>query len=303
MSKFNLYVSTYQNQHMCYGSNTFDEIYQRMLIVPMTFGEEFEGRNGVTKRLTVLSITCDISEGHFPLTGLRKMPWGNIQKEFMFDIGYNSNVEALGSAKHFWSHYADADGELGGSCYNRYWRRYPVNLQEDSIPNEHFYKVKALDQIEYAIETLIKSPDSRRVVISTWNPSINWEENSNGCPPCHIGMTLTPGSMGWLDMTVVGRSWDLAVGASLDLPRYAMMLEYIARRCGKWARHLTINASNAHVYRINYDEAWEMSMERKPTTTPILEMELLEDEKGKLTIPSFSLENYSPLSAIKMEVA
>ena len=92
-------------------SENWDYAYAEYLYEIMNHGESFVGRNGETKAAFGCSIRADLRCG-FPLTRLRKMPWKNLVREFLFDIGFNTNVEALGPAKHFWDFLADENGGI-----------------------------------------------------------------------------------------------------------------------------------------------------------------------------------------------
>ena len=105
-------------------SGNWDAIYARYLSEIMKRGDTFVGRNGETKSLFGCSVTIDLQHG-FPLTRLRKMPVKNLFREFLFDVGFDQNVAALGPAKHFWDFLADDAGNLGASAYNRQWRMWP----------------------------------------------------------------------------------------------------------------------------------------------------------------------------------
>ena len=99
----------YVNQRGIIGQ--WDAMYARYLDEILKYGETFVGRNGETKALFGASVTVDLRYG-FPLTRLRKMPIKNLFREFLFDIGFDQNVAALGPARHFWDFLADADGNL-----------------------------------------------------------------------------------------------------------------------------------------------------------------------------------------------
>ena len=87
-------------------SENWDVVYKTYLSLLMEEGEFFVGRNGQTRSAFGCSVRVDLRKG-FPLTGLRKMPFTNLVREFLFDVGLSQNVEALGPAKHFWDFLAD----------------------------------------------------------------------------------------------------------------------------------------------------------------------------------------------------
>ena len=103
-------------------AGSWDALYSRYLQEILEHGDTFVGRNGETKSLFGTSCMVDLQHG-FPLTRLRKMPVTNLFREFLFDIGFSQNVDALGPARHFWDFLADEEGNLGASAYNRQWQK------------------------------------------------------------------------------------------------------------------------------------------------------------------------------------
>ena len=153
----------------------------------MRHGDTFVGRNGETKSVFGYSIMADVSCG-FPLTQLRKMPIQNLFREFLFDIGFDQNVAALGPAKHFWDFLADEDGNLGASAYNRQWRMWAWQRCGSSMLQNEELSLTPIDQLQRVIDLLRKAPNSRQATVITHNPTaIN-----PACPPCHLAMQFTP---------------------------------------------------------------------------------------------------------------
>lgn len=280
-------------------SGNWDRIYANYLRALMEAGDVFEGRNGETRAGFGCSVRVDLREG-FPLTRLRKLPWKNICREFLFDIGFNTNVEALGPAKHFWDFLANEDGELGASAYCRQWRQWPASAAGVEVPNERLVTDRSIDQLLDVIVKLTESPNSRQGTVITHNPTAI----DPGCPPCHLAMQFSPSKDNWLDLMVPARSNDMVVGFPLDIARYAMMLKVVAAACGKTARFVYMPSANSHIYENCYhlvevmlkrewrDEC-QMTLSADWLRSPVL--------KG-LTIEDFVLDGYSPHDAIKVNV-
>ena len=148
---------------------TWDAVYSRYLQEIMTYGDRFVGRNGETKALFGSSITVDLKQG-FPLTRLRKMPIQPLFREFLFDIGFDQNVAALGPAKHFWDFLADDAGDLGASAYNRQWRMWPPSKEGSNVGNERLHDTE-VDQFRVVTGKLRNVPNTRHGTIITHNPT------------------------------------------------------------------------------------------------------------------------------------
>ena len=280
-------------------SGNWDRIYANYLRALMEAGDVFEGRNGETRAGFGCSVRVDLREG-FPLTRLRKLPWKNICREFLFDIGFNTNVEALGPAKHFWDFLADEDGELGASAYCRQWRQWPPSAVGYEVPNERLHTDRSVDQLKDVIIKLIEAPNSRQGTIITHNPTAI----DPACPPCHIAMQFMPAKDGWLDLMVPARSNDMVVGFPLDIARYAMMLKVVAARTGKTARFVYMPSANSHIYENCYHLVEQML---KLSWNDECQMTLSTEWMSKgtlksLTVDDFLLENYNPHPALKVSV-
>lgn len=280
-------------------SGNWDRIYANYLRALMEAGDVFEGRNGETRAGFGCSVRVDLREG-FPLTRLRKLPWKNICREFLFDIGFNTNVEALGPAKHFWDFLADEDGELGASAYCRQWRQWPPSAAGYEVPNERLHTDRSVDQLKDVIVKLIETPNSRQGTIITHNPTAI----GPACPPCHIAMQFMPAKDGWLDLMVPARSNDMVVGFPLDIARYAMMLKVVAARTGKTARFVYMPSANSHIYENCYHIVEQMlKLPWNDECQMTLSAEWMSEGTLKsLTVDDFLLDNYNPHPALKVSV-
>ena len=278
----------------------WDAIYARYLQEIMEHGDIYTGRNGETKTVFGSSVTVDLRKG-FPLTRLRKMPIQNLFREFLFDIGFDQNVEALGPAKHFWSFLADANGDLGASAYNRQWRMWPPSNTDSRIANEEL-SGKEVDQLQRVIEVLRRTPNSRHATVITHNPTaIN-----PACPPCHIGLQFQPSSDGYLDVMVPARSNDMVVGFPLDIARYAIILTVIAKAVDMRPRYVYMPSANSHIYENCYNIARELiGRSAEPECSLLVMPEWTSNAQyplESLKREHLGLSNYQPHEAIKIAV-
>ena len=278
----------------------WDALYSRYLKEILEHGDTFVGRNGETKSTFGSSITVDLKYG-FPLTRLRKMPQKNLFREMLFDIGFSQNVEALGPAKHFWSFLADENGELGASAYNRQWRMWPASAEDAAVPNERL-ALFPVDQMQRAINVLRRTPNSRHATVITSNPTAI----DPGCPPCHLAMQFMPRPDGTLDMMVPARSNDMVVGFPLDIARYAIITEVIARATGFEAGRVYMPSANSHIYENCYDTANDLIAREARRECKLIISDAWDHEAEKplelLELDHFSIENYEPHEAVKVSV-
>lgn len=282
-------------------TGVWDAIYSRYLVEIMRHGTAFEGRNGGTKAVFGASVKVDLRAG-FPLTQLRKMPIKNLFREFLFDIGFDQNVSALGPAKHFWDFLADDEGNLGASAYNRQWRIWPASGKDCAVKNEELTTDSSTDQLQGVISKLRNNPNSRQATVITHNPTaIN-----PACPPCHIGMQFSPDGNGHLDLMVPARSNDMVVGFPLDIARYAIILSVIAKAVGLEARYVYMPSANSHIYSNCYSLADEIARNQaKPDPRLIIQPEWDPTDSfplDTLTLEHFGVAGYDPGPAIKVPV-
>ena len=277
-------------------SNNWDDIYSSYLQKLMEHGEVFVGRNGETKSSFGCSVRVDLQCG-FPLTRLRKMPFKNLVREFLFDIGLTQNVEALGPAKHFWSFLADEDGELGASAYNRQWRRWPASRAGSEVPNETLVIAGAVDQLSRVMHLLRDTPNSRHGTVITTNPTAM----NVACPPCHLAMQFTP-SGDELDLMVPARSNDMVVGFPLDIARYAIILTVMAKMTGFEPRYVYMPSSNSHIYKNCYGIADELIARSSRPECRLLLNQREYTSWDDVQLDDLGISNYQPHDAIKVAV-
>jgi thymidylate synthase len=276
--------------------NSFDKAYQFYLDSLLSKGEIFVGRNGETKSAFGCSMRVDTRLG-FPLTSLRKMPFKNLVREFLFDVGLSTNVESLGPARHFWDFLADENGWLGASAYNRQWRRWPPSSFGCEVPNETLLTDFSLDQLSRVAHLLRDTPNSRHGTVITSNPTAV----NVACPPCHLAMQFMPIN-GQLDLMVPARSNDMVVGFPLDIARYTIILTMMAKLTGFTPRYVYMPSSNSHIYQNCYGIVEEL-IGRAPRPDPILKVSNREFSSwDDIQLDDFTLEGYDPHPAIKVGV-
>lgn len=279
----------------------WDAVYAKYVYEIMEHGSQFIGRNGMTRAVFGSAVTVDLSTG-FPLTRLRKMPIRNLFREFLFDIGFDQNVEALEDAKHFWDFLADENGDLGASAYNRQWRVWPPSAPGSEVPNEKLRTENTFDQLQFVIRRLRNNPNSRQGTVITHNPTAI----DPACPPCHLAMQFMPQPNGTLDMMVPARSNDMIVGFPLDIARYAIITEIVAKAVDMKPGKVFMPSANSHIYENCFQIAAEL--QRRPANPECRLIIAPEwDARAEYPLEELKLEHlgvshYDPNPAIKVQV-
>ena len=237
----------------------------------------------------------DLSEG-FPMVTTKKLHLKSIIHELLWFLKGDTNIAYLqGNGVKIWDAWADENGNLG-PVYGHQWRNW--NSEE-------------IDQITELIETLKTNPNSRRMLISAWNPSVlpdttvSFSENvANGkaaLPPCHAFFQFYV-SDGKLSCQLYQRSADIFLGVPFNIASYALFTMMVAQVCGFEAGEFIHTFGDAHIYN-NHIEQVNLQLSREPRKLPI--MKLNPDVKNifDFTFDDFTLEGYEPHEHIKGAVS
>ena len=237
----------------------------------------------------------DLSEG-FPMVTTKKLHLKSIIYELLWFLKGDTNIAYLQeNGVKIWDAWADENGNLG-PVYGHQWRNW--NSEE-------------IDQISELIETLKTNPNSRRMLISAWNPSVlpdttvSFSENvANGkaaLPPCHAFFQFYV-SDGKLSCQLYQRSADIFLGVPFNIASYALFTMMVAQVCGLEAGEFIHTFGDAHIYN-NHIEQVNLQLSREPRKLPI--MKLNPDVKNifDFTFDDFTLEGYEPHEHIKGAVS
>jgi len=256
-----------------------------------------------TKSVFGYQMRFDLSEG-FPMVTTKKLHLKSIIYELLWFLKGDTNITYLKeNGVNIWNEWANENGDLG-PVYGHQWRNW--NSEE-------------IDQITELIDTLKTNPNSRRMLVSAWNPSVlpdttkSFAENiSNGkvaLPPCHAFFQFyvsppTPegGEKGKLSCQLYQRSADIFLGVPFNIASYALLTLMIAQVCNLEAGEFIHTFGDAHIYN-NHFEQLELQLSRDLKTLP--KMILNPNVKNILdfTFEDFTLEGYDPHPHIKGAVA
>ena len=259
-------------------------------------GNEKHDRTGTgTKSVFGYQLRFDLSEG-FPMVTTKKLHLKSIVYELLWFLQGDTNIKYLQErGVRIWNEWADENGDLG-PVYGHQWRNW--NSEE-------------IDQISEIIETLKNNPDSRRMLVSAWNPSVlpdtskPFSENvANGkaaLPPCHAFFQFYVAN-GKLSCQLYQRSADIFLGVPFNIASYALFTMMMAQVCGYEAGDFVHTFGDAHIYS-NHMEQVELQLSRDPR--PLPKMLLNPDVKDifGFKFDDFTLLDYNPHPHIKGAVA
>ena len=259
-------------------------------------GVEKTDRTGTgTKSVFGYQMRFDLSKG-FPMVTTKKLHLKSIIHELLWFLKGDTNIHYLQeNGVRIWNEWADEKGNLG-PVYGYQWRNW--NGEE-------------IDQIKDIIHTLKISPDSRRMLVSAWNPSVlpdtsksfaeNVANNKVALPPCHAFFQFYVAD-GKLSCQLYQRSADVFLGVPFNIASYALLTLMMAQVCGLKAGDFVHTFGDAHIYT-NHKEQIELQLSRAPKKLPTIKMNSEIKDLFEFTFDDFELVDYDPYPLIKGAVA
>jgi thymidylate synthase len=227
----------------------------------------------------------DLAEG-FPLLTTKKLHTRSIIHELLWFLRGETNIQYLKDNKvSIWDEWADENGELG-PVYGKQWRRWET---ADG---------RSIDQIAQLIEALKKNPDSRRHIVSAWNPG---EIEGMALPPCHALFQFYVAG-GKLSCQLYQRSADIFLGVPFNIASYALFTMMVAQVCGYEAGDFVWTGGDCHLY-VNHLEQTQLQLSREPRALPTMRINPEVKDIFAFTIDDFTLEGYDPHPHISAPVA
>jgi thymidylate synthase len=307
-----------------------DETYNTLIRNILDNGISCSDRTGVgTKSIFGCQLRFDLRQG-FPAITTKRLAWravvgellwfleGSTDERRLAEITYGKPREELIDKHTIWTANANKQGvELGypnnddykelGPVYGEQWRKFRNNKFDIGV-----------DQIDNAIQLIKTDPNSRRIIVSAWNPSCipsdddfvtgaNTRQNVMALPPCHYTFQFRVLDSK-LHCMMTQRSCDVMLGLPFNIASYALLTHILARECNLSVGDLIISIGDAHIYNNHFDGAME-TLSRTPYQSPTLSIAEDFDLGSVLTQETFSenhkfqLLDYQCHPTIKMEMA
>jgi thymidylate synthase len=249
-------------------------------------GVEKHDRTG-TGTLSVFGhqMRFDLDEG-FPLVTTKKLHLKSIAYELLWFLRGDTNVKYLHEhGVSIWDEWADEAGELG-PVYGQQWRSWPA-------PDGG-----AIDQIADVIAAICKTPDSRRLIVSAWNPA---DVAKMALPPCHCLFQFYV-AKGRLSCQLYQRSADIFIGVPFNVASYALLTMMVAQVTGLQPGEFIHTFGDAHLY-LNHLEQARLQLSRAPRTLPAMRLNPAVKDIFGFRYEDFTLAGYEPYPHIKAQVA
>jgi thymidylate synthase len=227
----------------------------------------------------------DLADG-FPVVTTKKLHLRSIIHELLWFLQGDTNIRYLqDNGVTIWDEWADENGDLG-PVYGSQWRSWPA-------PNN-----EKIDQISNVIEQIKNTPDSRRLIVSAWNPA---EVDNMALPPCHSLFQFYV-SEGKLSCQLYQRSADILLGVPFNIASYALLTMMIAQVTDLEPGDFVHTFGDAHLY-LNHLEQVELQLSREPYPLPTMKLNPDVRSVFDFTFDDFTLENYQSHPSIKAPIA
>ena len=245
-----------------------------------------EDRTGTgTRSLFGTQMRFDLGAG-FPVLTTKKLHLKSIIYELLWFLRGETNVAFLqDNGVRIWNDWADKAGELG-PVYGAQWRSWPRADGE------------AIDQIAWVLQEIRDNPDSRRLIVSAWNPSAL---EHMALPPCHLLFQFYVAE-GKLSCQLYQRSADIFLGLPFNIASYALLTMMMAQVSGLQAGDFVISLGDTHLYSNHLAQA-QMQLQRKPFALPRMRINPDVKKIDDFSFSDFELLNYEAHAHIKAEVA
>jgi dihydrofolate reductase / thymidylate synthase len=264
-----------------------------------------EGRNGATKNIFSADHVFDLQKG-FPLLTTKRMPFYTILRELLFFLGGKTDSKILARQNvNIWNEntsrqFLDSrdlqnyeEGDMG-PMYGWNWRHFGAEYKscKDNYCGQGF------DQLENLLHGIINEPNSRRLLLTTFDPS---KVHQAVLPPCHGLITQFYVRGNYLDCKTYQRSADVMLGYPFNIASYALLVHIIAHKTNLQPGFLHYSIGNAHIYSQHFEQA-KLQIQRKAKIPPQL---IITAEKNiaieNFTCDNFRIENYEHHPTIKYE--
>ncbi len=265
---------------------TLMQSYLRLLQDIIDNGTDKSDRTGTgTRSLFGYQMRFDLSQG-FPLLTTKKLHIKSIVYELLWFLQGQTNVRWLQErGVRIWDEWADENGDLG-PVYGSQWRSWPDGSGG------------TIDQIANVVHSIRTKPDSRRHIVSAWNPA---EVDKMALPPCHCLFQFYVAN-GKLSCQLYQRSADVFLGVPFNIASYALLTHMVAQVTDLEAGHFVHTFGDVHLYA-NHIEQARLQLSREPRPLPTLELDPQVRKLEDFAFEDIRFNGYDPHPHIKAEVA
>jgi thymidylate synthase len=249
--------------------------YHDLLRHVLDTGAEKGDRTGTgTKSVFGYQMRFDLADG-FPMLTTKKLHLKSIIYELLWFLAGDTNIAYLNEhGVSIWDEWADEDGELG-PVYGKQWRSWEA-------PDG-----RIIDQISNLVAQIKRNPDSRRLIVSAWNPA---EVDDMALPPCHCLFQFYAAN-GRLSCQLYQRSADIFLGVPFNIASYALLTLMMAQVTGLEPGEFVHTFGDAHLY-MNHIEQAEEQLSREPYPLPTMRLNPEVTDIFSFAYEDFTLENY-----------
>jgi thymidylate synthase len=262
------------------------QAYHNLLRLILDSGTDRNDRTGTgTRSIFGHQMRFDLADG-FPLVTTKKLHVKSIIHELLWFLAGDTNIAYLkANGVRIWDEWADQNGDLG-PVYGYQWRSWP---KPDG---------GSIDQIALLIEGLKTNPNSRRHIVSAWNPAL---VDDMALPPCHCLFQFYV-SGGRLSCQLYQRSADVFLGVPFNIASYALLTMMVAQTVGLEPGEFIHTFGDVHLYHNHFEQAREQ-LSRHPRTLPAMRLNPAVRDIFAFRFEDFTLHAYDPHPHIKAEVA
>ena len=248
-----------------------------------------------TRSIFGYQMSFDLQKG-FPLVTTKKIHIPSFVHELLWFLSGSTNIKYLNDNKvRIWNEWATADGELG-PIYGKQWRDF---------------NGQGIDQITEVIEMLKTNPNSRRILVSAWNPCVvpsekispqeNVAKGNSALPPCHAMFQFYVAD-NKLSCMLTQRSADAFLGVPFNIASYSLLTHMVAQQCNLDVGKFIWSGSDCHIYN-NHIEQVNEQLSREPLDLPILKILRKPNSIFDYKYKDFEFENYNHHPAIRAKIS
>ncbi|MGR3713120.1 MAG: thymidylate synthase [Shimia sp.] len=262
-------------------------------------GEKSDDRTGTgTTSYFGMQMRYSHADG-FPLVTTKKLHLKSIIHELLWFLDGDTNIKYLKeNGVRIWDEWADENGDLG-PVYGYQWRNFPaLTPAGEAGDGTPVFSKRTVDQIVDLVEMIKTNPDSRRMIVTAWNPG---DVPEMALPPCHT-MWQVRVLNGKLHLQLYQRSADMFLGVPFNIASYALLQAMLAHVTGYEAGDFVHSIGDAHIYS-NHMEQVDLQLSRAPKPLPKLVIKREVASIFDFRFEDFEFEGYDPDPGIRAEVA